>query len=453
MERAVITGVGPISAVGQGAEEFWDALVSGRTGIGPITRCDVSRSASKIGAEVKDFQLERYVTRGRMLPGTTPRPVQLALAAATLAVQDAGIEFAAENRDRFGVYAGTSVGQVEDIFVLRDAWLRLGRSPSAHTAVQIFNHATACALSSYFDLRGPIHTTSTGCNSGMDALGQAAREVELGLVDGVLVVGTDDELVAEILQLLNASHSLATRWNDQPSRASRPFDIDRDGNVIGEGAAALMIESEAHALARGVKSYARVAGYAVCSAGRRRYRSDRPDPDTRPCARALREAMRYAGWAPQDLQVFNANGSSSRHYDLFEAMALGETFGPSLSDLLVHSTKSALGQHGAGSSALQVVAACLTLERGQVPPTLNCDHLDPACGPIRLNREAVSVDVDRVLVHSIGLGGFYYSAMALEALGAGVRRHAAGSADRRGAPGRNLADPRDRSESISSRSA
>lgn len=421
MTKAVVTGLGPVSAIGEGVDRFWEALVAGNSGIRSITRCDVSRSASKIGAQVRNFQLERYVERGRAIDRASPRPVSLALGAGALAIQDAALDLAAVDRQRFGVYVGTSVGQLEYMFMLKDRWQT--HSPLAATgAFQAFNNSVACVVSSQFDLQGPVHTTSTGCNSGMDALSLATQAIQLDLIDGALVIGTDCELTAEIIGLLNASGSLATRWNDRPQAASRPFDIDRDGNVIGEGAAAFVIESETHARKRDAHVYATIAGSAVQSSGRRRYDATRPELDTRPCVRALRKAAASAGWSTDDVQVFNANGSSSRNYDRLEGMALTEMFGTRLAELPVHSIKGALGQHGAGSSALQITAACLTIARGQVPPTLNCDHLDPACGPLRIIREPLELDVARVLVHSIGLGGFYYSAAALERPAPNLRR-------------------------------
>jgi 3-oxoacyl-[acyl-carrier-protein] synthase II len=421
MTKAVITGIGPVSAIGHGAESFWKALLAGQSGIGPITACDVSGSPSKVGAEILDFRLERYIKGGRAIARSAPRPVVLALGAAALAIDDAEIDLAATNRQRVGVYVGTSVGQLDYCFELRDRW-QSNRPLTASGAFQAFNHSVACIASSHFDLQGPVHTTSTGCNSGMDALALAAQAIQLGLVDAAVVIGTDCEVTAEIFALLNASSSLATRFNDRPKAASRPFDIDRDGNVLGEGAAALMLESPTHARKRGARAYATVAGAAVQSSGHRRYHATKPSLDMRPCVRAFIRAMESAGWSAADVQVFNANGSSSRNYDRLEGMALAATFGTRLAKLPIHSTKGALGQHGAGSSALQITAACLTIASGQIPPTLNCDRLDPACGPLRIIRQPVASETDRVLVHSIGLGGFYYSAMALEAPTGSLRR-------------------------------
>lgn len=412
----VVTGLGPVSAVGCDREAFWDALVRGQHGFGPITLCDPGGSPSQIAAEVKDFSLERYVEHGRMMSRYSPRPVQLALAASVLTLHDAEIDLDACDPDRFGVFVGTSIGNLQTLMSLKEGYNARGTLP-AHTAFYAFNHSAACTISSFFNIRGPIHTTSSGCNSGVDALGQSLRMIQAGAADAMLVVGTDCEVVTEVIAALNASGSLATKYNDNPAIASRPFDVGRDGNVIGEGAAGLLLESEAHAKARGARIYARLVGYQVCSAGQnRQYSHDQPELDTRPCVRALRGTIAEAGWTPDMVDVFNANGSSSVNYDKLEAMALGEVFGGALPNVRVHSTKSMLGQHGAGSSALQAVAACLTLRRGVVPPTINHERLDPACGPLRVQTVAEEVRPTRVLMHSIGLGGFYYSSAAFEAV-------------------------------------
>ena len=415
---AVITGLGPVSAIGCGREAFWSALTAGRPGFGPITLCDASKSPSRIAAEVKEFDLEEYVDRGGVLARHTPRPVQLALAASVLALHDAEIDLDACNADRFGVHVGTSIGNLADLLALNDRYERTGAVPP-HTAFHAFNHSAACVVSSFFNIRGPIHTTTSGCNSGVDALGQSLRLIQAGAVDAMLIVGSDCEVVPEIIAALNASKSLATRYNDDPARASRPFDRGRDGNVIGEGAAALLLEAEPHARSRNARIYAKLAGYQVSAAGQnRQYSHDAPELDLRPCERALRGAMGEAHWTPESVDLFNANGSSSVIYDRLEALALASAFGPAFPSLRVHSTKSMLGQHGAGSSALQAVAACLTLRRGTIPPTINHDDPDPACGPIRVVTKAEDAWPGRVLVHSIGLGGFYYSAAAFEGVSA-----------------------------------
>jgi 3-oxoacyl-[acyl-carrier-protein] synthase II len=414
--HVVVTGVGPVSAIGCGRNDFWSALVAGRPGFGPITLCDATQSPSRIAAEVKDFSLGRYVAHGDVMARRTPRSVQLALAAAVLALHDAEIDLDACDPDRLGVFVGTSIGNLDVIASLKERLTSTGAIPP-HAAFHCFNHSAACVLSSFFNIRGPVHTTSSGCNSGVDALGQATRLIQAGAVDAMLVVGTDCEVLPEVLAALNASGSLATRYNEDPARGSRPFDRGRDGNVIGEGAAALLLESESHAAARRARTYARIAGYHVASAGQnRQYSHDRPDLDIRPSVRAMRGAMGEARWAAHQVDLVNANGSSSVLYDRLEGEALTEVLGESLPEVRVQSQKSMLGQHGAGSSALQAVGACLTLRRGIVAPTINHDDPDPACGSLRVVTSAELFAPTRVLVHSIGLGGFYYSAAAFEAL-------------------------------------
>jgi 3-oxoacyl-[acyl-carrier-protein] synthase II len=336
------------------------------------------------------------------------------LAASVLALHDAEMDLDACDADRLGVFVGTSIGNLDVVMSLKERHKALTDLPP-HAAFHAFNHSAACVLSSFFNIRGPVHTTTSGCNSGVDAIGQATRLIQADAVDAVLVVGTDCELVPEVLAALNASGSLARRYNDEPGRASRPFDRGRDGNVIGEGAAALLLESEASARKRQARIYARVAGYRVASAGQnRQYSHDQAEMDLRPSVRAMRGAMTEAGWEPEDVDLVNANGSSSVLYDRFEGLAFGELFGPRLPEVRIHSQKSMLGQHGAGSSALQAVAACLAIRRGTVPPTINHEDPDPACGPLRVVTSPETLEVNRVLVHAIGLGGFYYSAAAFE---------------------------------------
>lgn len=410
----VVTGLGPVSAIGCGRDAFFDALVAGRHGFGPMTLCDPGNSPSRIAAEVRDFKLEDFVQGGRAMARQMPRPVQLALASAVLALHDAELDLDACDTDRLGIHVGTSVANLGLAFELR-ARRDAGHEPPAHSAFYVFNHSAACILSSFFNIRGPIHTTTSGCNSGLDALGQSMRMIQSRAVDAMLVVGADCELVPEILAVLNASGSLARKFNDRPGSASRPFDRARDGNVIGEGAGALLLESLPHAEKRRARIYARLAGYQQCSAGQnRQYSHDQPDLDLRPCVRALGGAMREARWTAQDVDVVSANGSSSVIYDRLEGQALAATFGRDLPRVRVHSTKSMLGQHGAGSSALQAIAACLSIRRGTVPTTINCEDQDPACGALNIVKKSERLPVARVLVHSIGLGGFYYSAAAFE---------------------------------------
>jgi 3-oxoacyl-(acyl-carrier-protein) synthase len=409
----VVTGIGPISAVGCGKAGFWKGLLEGRTGFGPITLFDPSDSPSKIAAEVVDFDLGNYVERGRALSRVHPRPVQFGRAAAQLALEDAGLEAHAD-REGMGLAVGTSLANFDVTIRSLAKHLETGVI-TPYASFQIFHHNIACALTSALDVRGPCHTLSMGCNSGLDAIGFALRQIQVGAVDRMLAIGTDCEVQPGIEAALNASGSLATRYNDRPAIASRPFDRDRDGNVIGEGAAGLVLEEEESARARGARIYARLSGYSVRSAGRgRRYSPDAPELDISPSVAAMRDATAQAELSGGPSLV-SANGSSSVFYDLLESRALATFLDDDYSRTPVHSIKSMLGQHGAGSSALQCSAACLSLSEGLVPGTPNCDSLDPECGQMNLVRATHRLAPTSVLVHAIGFGGFYYSAGVFKA--------------------------------------
>ncbi|MDY7107543.1 MAG: beta-ketoacyl-[acyl-carrier-protein] synthase family protein [Planctomycetota bacterium] len=431
-----ITGVGPVSAIGVGREVFWTALTEGRSGIGPATMCCVKDSPSKIAAEVDAFDLDDHVDRGRVLARRMPRSVQFALAATQLALDDAFWSPSPYEPSRVGVVVGTSVANLNEVLRATEIADETGVLP-AHAAFNLFNHAAACIIAARFDLRGPVRTTSCGCNSGLDAIACAAGMIRADEADAVLAVGTDCELVPEVFAALNASGSLATRYNDTPEIGSRPFDVDRDGNVLGEGAAALLLEREPAARGRRAPVYARFGGYRICAAGRRRRYDPRdPDTDPGPCTQAFRTLLGSLRWTPESVHAISANGSSSINYDALEGRALAAVFGRHLERLPIHSTKSMLGQHGAGSSSLQATAVVLSLHAQRLPPTINCDTPDPACGSLCLSAEAASRPLGRILAHAIGFGGFYYSVGAFEAVNR-RRPHgppAAGSAATRNVP-------------------
>ena len=220
LQDVVVTGVGPVSAIGNGREGFWGALCAGTSGFGPITLCETEGLDSAIAAEVEDFELTTYLPEAKASAKRMPRMVQFALAAGAMALEDAGLDLDGCGRDRVGVHVGTSIANIGTSFEMRDAMLKYHRA-SAHTAFYGFNHSAACLVSATFDLRGPLHTASSGCNSGLDALGQAAQDVRLGEAEAMLVVGADCELVPEIVQAMCKSRSLATKYNDNPAIASR----------------------------------------------------------------------------------------------------------------------------------------------------------------------------------------------------------------------------------------
>jgi 3-oxoacyl-[acyl-carrier-protein] synthase II len=398
--RAAITGTGSVSAVGLGDEALWDALVDGRSGFEALLQ-----EGRKCGVAAR-VPLER---------GDMPRATQLALAAAGLAWESSGLPGATTARDSIGVVVGTGAGNLD---VMEDAYTKrkAGRPLSPVTAFRSFAHATACEVAKALDLQGPVLTVSSGCNSGADALGTALDWLRLEKVDAVLVGGTEAELTDGFLSAMEAAKALATRWNDWPAKASRPFDARRDGNVPGEGAAFLVLERPACAARRGAPARAYLEGFANRAAGSRpSYDPFKPVFDTAPMLRTLRAAQRDAGISADELSTVSANGSSSVFYDPLEAMALAELLGARAAEVPVTSIKSVLGQTGAVTPCLQAIALVISIEKGLVPPTHNVDELDPRCRIDLVRGAPRKLAVRHALANAIGFGGFYYSAMILGA--------------------------------------
>ena len=402
---AVVTGLGPVSALGTGVEPFWQALVAGRSGTRRLTRIEPPRRGCAVAAEVDDpppLALDPA--------NPQPRSVQLALAAARLAIADAQLE---ADPDRVGVVVGTGVGNLDLVESALDR-VRAGERLAPSVAFRVFSHAAACEIARALDLRGPIATLTSGCNSGADALGLALDWIRLARADVVLVGGTEAELSPSFFSIMGAARALVVQHNDTPAAASRPFDQGRDGNVPGEGAAFLVLESAEHAARRGARIRAAVRGYASRAAG------DRPSYDPfnpaflpDPMVRAIREALADAGITPRDVSAVSANGSSSVFYDVVEATAIAEVFGADAARVPVHSIKAGLGQTGAVTPALQAIAAVLTVEHGLIPPTPNVDAIDPRCPLAIVRGEPLARPVDHVLAHAIGFGGYYFSAFVI----------------------------------------
>ncbi len=396
--HAAITGTGSASAVGLGSDALWDALISGESGLRSIPS---AKGRCRIGAVVAE--LER---RPDM-----PRATQLALVAAGMAWEDASVQVA--SREAIGLVVGTGVGNLD---LMEEAFARhqAGKPLSPATGFRSFAHSTACEIAKALDIQGPALTVSSGCNSGADAIGVALDWIRAGKVELVLVGGTEAELTEGFLAVMEAAKALATRFNDEPARASRPFDARRDGNVPGEGAAFLVLERPAFAAERRARVRAVLEGFANRAAGARpSYDPFHPVLDAAPLLRTMRAALADAGLEPEDLSAVSANGSSSVFYDPLEAKAIGELLGARAEVVPVYSMKSVLGQTGAVTPCLQAIAAVLSTEKGIVPPTHNVDELDPRCR-IRLVRGAPErAPVRHTLANAIGFGGFYSAAMVI----------------------------------------
>lgn len=406
----VVTGVGPVTALGNGRTTYFPRLLAGESGLRRLAGTDAEGGAPRCGVAAI-VETPGWVALSKLDP--RPRAVTLGLLAAQLALEDSRLLSADSNRTRIGVAVGTGVGNLDLVEATVEAAANCGR-PSPLAGFRGFHHAAACEIAREFDLRGPIATLSSGCNSGVDAIGVAFDWVRLGKADVVICGGTESELTPGFLATMNASRALQTRFNGEPERASRPYDQARDGNVPGEGAAFLVIESAEHARRRGARPLAQILGCASRASGARPpYNPFDPPLDPTPIENSLRSALLEANATPAQVSAISSNGSSSVTYDRLEALALANLLGERRSEVPVHSIKGALGQCGAVTSALQVLTACLSIAEGVLPPTLNCDDPDPAMTLDLVRGQARRFTPGVVLTHSIGFGGTYNSSAAL----------------------------------------
>jgi len=404
---AAITGLGSVSALGVGADNFWNALLEGRSGFRRLTRCEYPRRGCSVAAEVEEIE-------PMPLDGLSPLPraVQLALLAARLAWLDARLE---ADPARVGVVVGSGIGNI-DLIEAAMSSIQQGQRLSPITGFRSFTHAAACEIAREFNLCGPIQTVTSGCNSGADALGLALDWIRLGRADAVIVGGTEAELSKGFLEVMTAARALTARYNHTPQQASRPFDSSRDGNVPGEGAAFLVVENTDHAQARGAKIRAYLRGFANRAAGARSpYDPFNPVFDSAPMLAAMKSALDDASIRADALSAISANGSSSVFYDPLEADAINRLMKDRTLSTPVYSIKGALGQTGAVTPALQAITAALSIEHNVIPHTINVSVVDPRCALLVVRDEPRHARVNYVLANAIGFGGFYYASMVFGA--------------------------------------
>lgn len=414
--RVVVTGVGAVTPVGNDAASTWEALLAGRSGAAPIASFDASGLPTTFAAEVKGFDPLPYVPNRKSLK-IMGKNVQFALAAARQALCDAGLgEGKVPNPDRSGVVMGAGIVNASlpdlvdairasspaGVFDIRAFGAEGARRLFPLTLLRHLPNMAAGHVAIAHGLRGPNNTIVTACASGLQAVGEAFRIVARGDADLIVAGGTDSRI--EPLGMIGYAllGALSTR-NDAPERASRPFDRGRDGFVVGEGAACLVLEPLEAARARGARILAEVAGYGATSDA---FRPTDPDPDGAGAARAMRAALADAGLAPEDVGHVNAHGTSTPMNDRAEAAALRSVFGAALDRIPVTSIKSEIGHLGAAAGAVECLAAVLTLRDGVAPPTINFEDPDPEC-PLRLvaGARAALPGVRVILKNSFGFGG------------------------------------------------
>ena len=400
MRRVVVTGLGPLSPIATGKDAYWRALREGKNGIGPITTFELGDCPVTFGAEIKDFDPTRWMD-GKEAK-RSDRAIQFAVAASKLAVEDAKLDTKSMDPYRFGVYIGTGQGGIETSFNNFKTMMEKGsRRVSPYFIPMMISNMSTAYVAIVHGAKGPNLCIVTACATSLHSLGEAYHTIVRDDADVILAGGTEAALRAISIAGFASMKALSTRM-DSPETASRPFDKDRDGFVMGEGAGVLVLEELEHARARGAHIYGEFVGYGTsCDAGH----ITAPDPEAEGALYATRHAMRMAGWSPEQVDYINAHGTSTGLNDKMESMMVHKVFGERAKDVVVTSTKSMIGHCLGAAGALETIASFQAIEQGYIHPTLNYTTPDPECDITLSTGRGVEKKVDRMLVNSFGFGG------------------------------------------------
>ncbi|MDE2572489.1 MAG: beta-ketoacyl-ACP synthase II [bacterium] len=401
--RVVVTGLGAVTPLGNSAPEFWRRLAAGDSGIAPITAFDPQYVTTKIAGEVKGFDPDERI--GRREARRLDRFAQLGLAAAKEALEDSKLEITDENRDDIGSIIATGIG---GILTLAESGQRMGsEGPQAAGRVSPFfvpmlmANAAAGTITITFGVRGPAMSTASACASSNNAIGEALRKIQYGEADVMFAGGAEAAINPMCVGGFCSMKAMSTR-NDEPGKASRPFDRDRDGFVLSEGAAVLVLEELESAQRRGAHIYAELTGYGVSSDA---FNIVQPEPEGAGIKLALQRTFKDAGIAPADVQYINAHATSTPLGDTAECKAIREVWGAHAERVAVSSTKGAHGHALGAAGALEAVATVMAVATGIMPPTINLEHPDPECDLDFVPNVARKAQVDVALSNSFGFGG------------------------------------------------
>jgi 3-oxoacyl-[acyl-carrier-protein] synthase II len=400
MREVVITGIGCVTPIGTGVDGLWQGLQDRRSAVRSITRFDASTFKSRIAAEIDDFVATDHMTEktARRLD----RFSQIGVVSARLAAADAGLNLEQEDRDRIGVMMGSALGGVAQAEAQAATYLQFGLRHVAPTlATAVFGGAVSCNIAIHLGARGPNHTNGMSCASGAIGVGEAFREIRAGRADVMLAGGAEAPLAPLSFGAFTLIRAMSTR-NDEPETASRPFDEGRDGFVMGEAGAVLVLEERSRAEARGAPVYAEVVGYALTNDA---FHMSAPKPDGREAARAVTLALEDAHVAPGEIGYVNAHGSSTPLNDSTETAALKQVFGGHAEDLPVSGTKGYYGHPLGASGAIEAAICALGIARSWFPPTVNLAQPDPACDLDYLTDGGLHAAPEVVLSNSFGFGG------------------------------------------------
>jgi 3-oxoacyl-[acyl-carrier-protein] synthase II len=398
--RVVVTGIGLVSPLGLGIEENWSKLVQGKSGIGPITRFDATNYATRIAGEVKDFHPEDFIPK-KELRKMDPF-LQFALAAARIALDNSRLSMTSELSERTGVIMGCGLGGISTIEEYHKVLLDSGpKKVSPFFIPMIISNMAPGLISIYHGLKGPNFSVQTACAAGTHAIGQAFHMIREGIADVMLSGGVEATISALSIAGFNAMRALSTR-NEEPEKASRPFELQRDGFVMGEGAAVLVLEEMHMALERGAKIYAEAIGFGASGDA---YHMAAPAPNGEGAARCMETALHDAGIQPADVDYINAHGTSTDLNDKFETQAIKKVFGGHAWKIGVSSSKSMTGHLLGAAGGLEGAYTALAIDQQIMPPTINYEHPDPDCDLDYVPNEAREATIRVALSNSFGFGG------------------------------------------------
>ncbi|MDP2921707.1 MAG: beta-ketoacyl-ACP synthase II [Candidatus Omnitrophota bacterium] len=398
--RVVVTGLGIVAPIGCQKDEFWANLVAGKSGIGPLTYFDASQYESRIAGEVKNFIPHASIHPKELR--RMERFVQFGVTASKNAIEDAGLDISKDDPYRIGVLVGSGIGSLRIIEEQHKVIIEKGPSRVTPFLIPmlIVNMASG-QISITTGAKGPNLCTTTACASGAHAIGEAMRIIQYGDADVMIAGGTESCVTTLGIAGFCALKALSTR-NDEPERASRPFDKDRDGFVMSEGCGIVILEEMEHAKKRNAKIYAEVVGYGMTGDA---YHMTAPDPEGEGAARCMANALKDANLKPEEISYINAHGTSTALNDKIESMAINKVFGNHAKKVPVSSTKSMLGHQLGAAGAVEFVICCLTIERGIIPPTINYENPDPDCDLDYVPNKARKAKVTSCLSNSLGFGG------------------------------------------------
>ena len=400
-QKIVVTGLGVVSSFGDGVEVFWDSLTHSKIGIGPVTLFDATELNCRVAAECKDFDAAKYMDPKEAK--RSDRYTHFAVAAARLAVKDAGLDLDKIDKERFGVIIGSGVGGMDTIEKQSRAFIERGpRRVSPFMIPNLLSNMSSGVVAIDLGAKGVNFSVVSACATGSHAIGETLLHLQNGSEDIILAGGSEAAVTPLSFAGFCAMKAMATNFNDEPQRASRPFDADRCGFVMGEGAGIVVLERYDHAVARGAKIYCELAGYgASCDA----YHITSPDIEGRGLANCLKKVMEDGKVALEDVQYINAHGTSTPYNDKFETAAIHKVFGPHSKKLMVSSTKGMTGHLLGAAGAIEAVVCAKTIETGVIAPTVNYEHPDPDCDLDYVPNTAREVKVDTVISTNLGFGG------------------------------------------------